>query len=553
MKGAQKRKTGRSGFELIEEATHLLRAAPLQVLLTYYLGAIPFVLGFLFFWADMSRSPFAEQHLAAAALGIAGLFLWMKHWQAVFACNIRALLAVEKPEPYTLPRHLRLFLAQAILQPSGLLLIPLSLIPAGLPLPWVYAFYQNVTALADPESADTSKLLKSACRQASLWPMQNHVILAIMVLFGGCVFLNCCIAAATVPGLIKMLFGMESVFTQSSYALLNTTFFMAMLGVCYLAVDPILKTVYTLRCFYGESLQSGEDLKAELKRFSIPAQKLAAVLFLTLLLADNARAQDDMPVAPAPVSAQPSPGIPPAELDRRISEVIKERKYTWRMPRDEAVVQEGKPGLVAKFIQDVSRMIRDAVKSTMEWLDEFFRRMFNRKSSGRSSSESGDSWIMMQQVLLFALVAVALCALALLLMRTWRRRRMAAEAVPVPAVQPAPDLADENVAADQLPEDGWTRLGRELLEKGEYRLAMRAFYLASLAHLAQRNLITIARFKSNRDYANELQRRAHALPNLVPAFGRNVSVFERIWYGMHEVNRELVNEFAISVEKLRTA
>jgi hypothetical protein len=32
-----------------------------------------------------------------------------------------------------------------------------------------------------------------------------------------------------------------------------------------------------------------------------------------------------------------------------------------------------------------------------------------------------------------------------------------------------------------------------------------------------------------------------------------VSVFERIWYGMYDVNRELVNEFAANVERMRSA
>jgi hypothetical protein len=82
---------------------------------------------------------------------------------------------------------------------------------------------------------------------------------------------------------------------------------------------------------------------------------------------------------------------------------------------------------------------------------------------------------------------------------------------------------------------------------------MRAFYLASLAHLAQRNLLQIARFKSNRDYERELRRRGHSFPSLLTVFGDNVSVFERIWYGMYDVNRELVNEFAANVERMRSA
>jgi len=94
-------------------------------------------------------------------------------------------------------------------------------------------------------------------------------------------------------------------------------------------------------------------------------------------------------------------------------------------------------------------------------------------------------------------------------------------------------------------------LARELLGRGELRLALRAFYFASLAHLAQRNLIQLAKFKSNRDYERELRRRGHAFPDLLSLFSENVSVFDRIWYGMQEVSTELVNEFALKVDQLR--
>ena len=114
-------------------------------------------------------------------------------------------------------------------------------------------------------------------------------------------------------------------------------------------------------------------------------------------------------------------------------------------------------------------------------------------------------------------------------------------------------LRDENVGAEQLPEDGWTKLARELLERGELRLALRALYFASLAHLAARNLISIARFKSNRDYERELRRRGHSSPDLLSVFGDNLGSFERSWYGLHEVNRELVDQFAANVERMKAA
>src|SRR5690606_36236920 len=42
---ARKRTSAKGALELLEEAVHLLRLAPLQTWLCYYIGALPFVLG----------------------------------------------------------------------------------------------------------------------------------------------------------------------------------------------------------------------------------------------------------------------------------------------------------------------------------------------------------------------------------------------------------------------------------------------------------------------------------------------------------------------------
>jgi hypothetical protein len=269
-----KRRKGKGAFDLIEEAVHLLRTAPVATLAAYYLGAIPFVLGLLFFWTDMSRDPLANRHLADASLATALLFLWMKFWQVVFARRVRAQVAAAPPPVLNLRRTARIFATQTILQPPGLFLIPLSLMPV-LPFGWVYAFYQNVTALADGEGR-TAHLFQKSCRQAALWPMQNWLALGILLPFAFYVFLNWVTVCLLLPQLAKMLFGVQSVFTQSPWSMFNTTFFAAMFGLTYLCADPILKTFYVLRCFYGESLQSGEDLKAELKPFVVSVKKIAA-------------------------------------------------------------------------------------------------------------------------------------------------------------------------------------------------------------------------------------------------------------------------------------
>jgi hypothetical protein len=542
---AQSRDADKGGLDLVEQAAHLLRAASASTLATYYLGAIPFVLGFLYFSADMSSSPFANQHLAEAALAMTALFLWMKFFQTLFARRIRAQLAAEPMPRWSFRQGARILFTQAVIQPSGLFVIPVAIVLA-LPFAWVYAFYQNVTAMADADSSESFTLARRAWKQASTWAWQNHVGLFVVSVFGLCVFLNLAIVSFAAPGLLKMLFGIETIFSRSPVAMLNTTFFAAILGLTYLCIDPILKTVYALRCFYGESLQSGEDLKAELKRFGISRSSLTALLILSISLSCAsipASGQSTSPLEPAPASS-----VSPEELNRRIDEVIHESKYTWRMPR-EGVVEDSEKGIVTRFMESVAGFARTAVRSVVRWIAEWLRRLYRSAGGGQPGSAGLDR----MTFLLYVLLAATISVLAVFLLRVWRKRNEPAAPVVAQEIHGVPDIADETIGADQLPEDGWTKLAREFLERGEFRLALRAFYLSSLAHLAHRNLIGIARYKSNRDYERELLRRGHAIADLLPIFRENVSIFERIWYGMHEVNRELVHQFATNVDKIKTA
>lgn len=284
-------------------------------------------------------------------------------------------------------------------------------------------------------------------------------------------------------------------------------------------------------------------------RIILPAiilSNLRVSLFTILLLggAPAAHAASSVPPAPQTVS--------PAELDRAISEVIQQRKYTWRLPR-EALPEPpaGEPGILAKFFKSAGQMMRDGLKASMEWLGNFLSRLFRGWSPPSIGKPAGFDWYRLSQILLYLLVAVLLSAVVIVSLRLWRNRRRTPEVLQTEAIQPVPDLTDEAVSADQLPEDGWTQLARELLARGEFRLALRAFYLASLAHLAERNLISLARFKSNHDYERELGRRAQAFPNLLQVFSDNVGAFDRVWYGTHEASGELVAQFAANVERIK--
>ena len=119
------------------------------------------------------------------------------------------------------------------------------------------------------------------------------------------------------------------------------------------------------------------------------------------------------------------------------------------------------------------------------------------------------------------------------------------------AVKPAPDITREDLDATALPEDGWLNLARELMEKGELRLALRALYLATLACLARQELITIAKYKSDREYELELRRRSHTRPQLAGVFAENRALFESAWYGLHEVTPGIMERFPRNQERIK--
>jgi hypothetical protein len=596
------RRKGPGPLELIEEAVHLLRVGPGAVLGCYYLGSLPFVLGLLYFWADMSRGARAYEHCAPAAFAVALLFFWMKSWQAIFARHLKAQIAGRSAAALTLPGFFRAAMNQIILQPSGLFLLPLALLIV-LPFGWLYAFYQSVTAFGAEDEVAAKHVFRRAAQQAQLWPRQNHLLLGALLVFGLVIFLDVAIGLATMPALLKMLFGIETAFTLSPWAILNTTFVATAGALTYLCLDPLVKAVYLLRCFYGESLHTGEDLRAELRQFvpGVGAGVMVLVLLHPMEYPVSAAAARDTERGVYAASASHNPGdvaessgarklrtmkrpegrapalnlvgtlntspieegaeISPPDLDRSIEQILGRREFNWRLPREKPADDNREKGFFASFMDGLvgtlrswAKAIGSAVKSVVRWvadvLDWLRERIFGTRARGQGGGGAGTDWMIALQGLIFVLLVLVACAVAVLFFRTWRRRGlrngMASE-----AVAPVPDVADENVTASQLPEDDWLRLAREWMGQGELRLALRAYYLAGLAHLAQREMIRVAKFKSNRDYEQELRRRARALPELQAAFAENVGIFDRAWYGLHDVTHEALQRFQSNLEKIK--
>jgi hypothetical protein len=515
---------------LIEQAFHILRSSPFSILSLYYIGSLPFVLAFLYFWADMSRSPFARSRAVEGSLCLAFLYLWMKMWQAVFLHRLRARLLHADPTPLSAAAILKAAVHQTIFQPYGLLSLPIALVLA-FPFGWVYAFYQNLSATAF--ESDSKSITSKAWKYAKGWPMQNHIILSVMFLFCCFVYVNVCLAILFLPSLLKILTGIETAFTMSPDAVFNSTFLMAAGGITYLLVNPLHKVIYLLRCVYIESLETGADLLAELQTFPVPRaahSRLTAVVFVLVLLSHTGDA-----FASGPVKTE--------EIDQEIEKVLKKGEYQWRFPQERAAAPEN--AFVA-FISNIQKRIKDWLLPLWRRLVRWLRTLqsYGPKAGNLSAPSLGN------RILLYSLLGATALFLVFLAWRHKRRKPFLQTAVVAQPLAAVPDLEDEDTDASQLPEEGWYQLAREFMARGDLRMALRALYLASLSHLASSQLITISRSKSNREYLNELRRRALSDPLLFDALAENFALFERAWYGMHEVTEEHFNRFTSNQQRI---
>ena len=71
----------------------------------------------------------------------------------------------------------------------------------------------------------------------------------------------------------------------------------------------------------------------------------------------------------------------------------------------------------------------------------------------------------------------------------------------------------------------------EALKNNNYRLAIRYYYLLSLKHLSEANLIDWQPQKTNADYIEELK-----VSNLQPDFQNITKIYDYVWYGEFDIN-----------------
>ncbi|HWC98269.1 MAG TPA: DUF4129 domain-containing protein [Candidatus Sulfopaludibacter sp.] len=513
-------RAGFSPLSLLEEAVHVLRRAGLKALLCHWSGSVPFALVFLFCWNSLTGGPLSDLQCAAGALALALALIWMNCRRAVYAGRLRRQLSGTPETPWTPARRWQVVSLQAFLaatKPVALLISLLVLFPFARTV----AFYRTAAALSDRDDLDPLEAIRRARQLAGLEPAQSWTLLPLLLLLYLLVLGNTALTVAALPQLVRIFTGYESSFTRSGVYFLQTPlFFLFVLVFSWLLFDPYLQAVYCVRCFQGESLETGEDIRAGLRRIRSLATTAALLLAAFVF----------------PMHA--ADGVAPGDLEESVRRTMEAPEYGWRNPPP-AVKPGGKmPWIVTatdRMVRGLKSGLQAIGKLIVKILDWLFDHLGVRPNSqGGALPGGGLHWS------LYVLILAILGGLLYVIWRRrifQRRRQKPAAAEVVPVIR----LDEEGLTADRLPEAEWLALAEQNLREENFLFALRAYYLANLAWLGQAEFLKLHPGKTDREYQIELRRRAAAETRGL--FAGNIESFERAWYGRHEVTREQVEEF----------
>jgi hypothetical protein len=501
-----------SAIDLLEEAVHTLRAAPLATLVCHWIGSAPFALALLIFWNDMTSPGTRDATCAIEALALALLLAWMNCWRAVFAGRVQRQLASRPQAPWTPRRIWRLIASQVFLGGTKLVALPLA-ISITLPMPSTVAFYRNAAVLADQEDLDLRQLVTKARKIAGPDQRQGWGILLLLAILYLVLVVNLAILLAVLPQLVRMLTGYESVFSRGgTYFMRNSLFWLATLAMAWIAFDPFIQTVYCIRYFTLESRETGHDLRAALRRILLVtvAQTLAWGF-----------------------AAGPPAQLAPADLDRAIHQTLQSSDYAWRSAAAVPPRATGVPWLVAATDRLLDHA-KASLRSVGDAIDRFAEWLIEKLMGPPSGTEPAAPPVTALHRSIYLLIALML-ALAGALAWRMRRARNPKPALLAAAAGAPVNLRDENLLASQLPEERWMALAEDCARQGDLRSALRALYLANLAWLGRGEWIAIHPGKTNREYELEVRRKIRGFPEACSLFAANIFSFEGAWYGMHEV------------------
>jgi hypothetical protein len=239
--------------------------------------------------------------------------------------------------------------------------------------------------------------------------------------------------------------------------------------------------------------------------------------------------------------------ISPRELGHAVRQTAQAPEYDWSRPTASRVAQE--PAMI-RIVRRISEACSGIIDATGDAIRRFVRWLLQRPSSHESSAPPPRGVLPLGVYLLIGLTIVA-GGLVAWRLRYAREPAVAASPHAAAARAEGADLRDLNPLA--FPEQEWFELADRYLRDEQWRMAVRALYLASLAWLGRRQFISIHSGKTNRQYERELGRRVGEIPGAQQLFAANIRVFERAWYGMHELEAADATRFRGCVAQMISA
>jgi hypothetical protein len=547
-------------IDLLEEAIHLLRRAPIETYAFFLAGITPFILSLFNFCSTMSYSDLAASNLPVYALALGLSYSWMKGFQYLACRRLFAAYSGELPDNGKFGTVLRGWFSQAAFHPIGLLIKPMAAIASipgyltfiphlMLPALVTFAFFQNASVVMTGERGDFESCWQLTANRVRATASLSLLLTLLRVI----VFLNVFSTIGVLPYSLKALFGIDTFLSRDFRWLISFTYFVGTCLIAYFVVDLLIKAVYVIRVCQAQAQSSGKDLHRALLTLATaksvgtlsPLLLVAICYFILPATAMGTFPNDDYfskvrpststdalvlvslkRVTPAPESDR----IPESELNQQIDRELGGSEYDWRKPQHHLT----SPGAdwvrnIGTWIGRTGHRISRATNQFVETLQKWWKSLFPSPQGSIPFSNGVGAPIWISQALVFATIGGILVAATLVALRLFSRLKNERPLVPASPVSPLPNLESESTVADELPEDQWLLLARSKLQEGQPRLALRALFLAVLALLGTQRLIIVRRSKSNSDYESELRRRKQ--PEVTELFRGNRQLFERCWYG----------------------
>ncbi|HEX7359160.1 MAG TPA: hypothetical protein VF283_01585 [Bryobacteraceae bacterium] len=514
-----------------EEALQLLRRQRAGSWMRYFFGAIPFLLILLYFVRDMASGLAAGRCLPESLLCVLAFF-WHCYWKARFAGELASALEREPEAKHS--GVAQCLFVQMVLQSLKLFLLPLALI-AVVPSVWTCAFFRSATLEADRPGCTLRTVVRRSASQASAFPRANWLALLLTMALNAVVFIDLLILILLLPQLTKIFTGYENEWTRNAGHLLSFNLVAAAIALAWFLMDPMLQAYFTVNRFHSVARRDGRDLLVRLRRMAALLPIVLAIGVTTIPAVCTASETPTEPRASARGAALSAQTVSEQDLDKTVSETLSRDEFGWE--------RASQSGISNSFFGRLSREVNAALNRVGAWISEVIHRLLGGQSEPKKQKRPRGhprpaSWM-------YAIGGIMLLAILAALARM-RTRRTPVPNPPAPGAK-QPDAADEQMLATDVPEDEWLRLAREYRSKGEIRLAVRAMYLSNLAYLGARQLISVQKSKTNGIYERELFLRTRER-SLTAPFSSTNRIYERAWYGFHEVTAECIEQFENGVQ-----